>query len=228
MTTRALLFGGIGTLVETSELQREAFNAAFMVAGLDWVWDRETYRNMLATAGGARRVRDYAASVGFEMSETEAADLHKRKSALFHQRLRRGGLSPRPGVAELIQACGNHQVQLGLASTTDKQTLTLLLEAAGITPETFAVISDRDDVEQPKPDGEVYRFCVDKLGVAAADAVAIEDSESGLQAALDAGIRCVVTPGANTLEQDYSGALQVVASLEDGPLLDSLFGARAA
>ncbi|MFT7179418.1 MAG: phosphoglycolate phosphatase-like HAD superfamily hydrolase, partial [Oceanospirillaceae bacterium] len=41
MTTKAILFGSIGTLVETSELQRRAFNQAFSEAGLDWNWSEE-------------------------------------------------------------------------------------------------------------------------------------------------------------------------------------------
>lgn len=49
----ALLFGSIGTIADTSELQREAFNAAFLRHGLDWSWDRATYRALLTTAGGA-------------------------------------------------------------------------------------------------------------------------------------------------------------------------------
>ena len=50
MTIQALFFGGIGTLLETSELQREAFNAAFREAGLDWHWSIDEYREMLENA----------------------------------------------------------------------------------------------------------------------------------------------------------------------------------
>ena len=35
---KAILFGSIGTIVETSELQRKSFNQAFSEAGLDWNW----------------------------------------------------------------------------------------------------------------------------------------------------------------------------------------------
>ena len=36
---KALLFGSIGTLIETSNIQRESFNQAFKEIGLDWHWD---------------------------------------------------------------------------------------------------------------------------------------------------------------------------------------------
>ena len=44
---KAILFGSIGTLIETSDLQREAFNEAFKEAGLDWYWDHEDYTKLL-------------------------------------------------------------------------------------------------------------------------------------------------------------------------------------
>ncbi len=229
MSTRAVLFGGIGTIVETSELQREAFNQAFREAGLDWHWDRRTYRSMLARAGGAGRIADYARSRGLvEFGRDAAIALHERKTAHFHARLRQGGLPPRPGVARLLAECQDQQVLLGFASTTDQTTLGLLLEAVGIEPQTFAVITDRSDVNAPKPNGDVYRHCLETLGLSPLNALAIEDSESGLRAALDAGLRCVATPGANTLSQDYSGAAQVMRDLDQGFTLGQFFDARAA
>ena len=39
MTFKAILFGSIGTLAETSDLQRNAFNEAFKISGLNWFWD---------------------------------------------------------------------------------------------------------------------------------------------------------------------------------------------
>ena len=59
---QTLFFGSIGTLAETSQLQREAFNAAFALAGLDWHWTEDAYKQMLATAGGEQRIADFARS----------------------------------------------------------------------------------------------------------------------------------------------------------------------
>jgi hypothetical protein len=55
-TVSALLFGSISTVADTSELQRAAFNRAFAEHGLDWTWDRDDYRAMLATSGGRSRI----------------------------------------------------------------------------------------------------------------------------------------------------------------------------
>ena len=59
----AVLFGSIGALADTSELQREAFNEAFDAHGLDWNWSRDEYRALLAgqrRRGPDRRLRQLA------------------------------------------------------------------------------------------------------------------------------------------------------------------------
>ena len=48
---KALLFGSIGTIVETSEIQRKSFNSAFRIAGLKWNWTKEIYKNLLNKSG---------------------------------------------------------------------------------------------------------------------------------------------------------------------------------
>jgi hypothetical protein len=52
----AVLFGSISTLADTSELQRRAFNEAFVASGLDWNWSRDDYTAMLDSNGGAERI----------------------------------------------------------------------------------------------------------------------------------------------------------------------------
>ncbi len=47
----AVLFGSISTIVDTSELQREAFNQAFKAHGRKWTWKRDTYQAMLDSSG---------------------------------------------------------------------------------------------------------------------------------------------------------------------------------
>ena len=48
---KALFFGSIGTVIETSEIQRQSFNKAFKDAGLNWYWNIATYCNLLNNPG---------------------------------------------------------------------------------------------------------------------------------------------------------------------------------
>ena len=57
---KAVLFGSIGTLIETSDIQRKSFNLAFKKEGLDWYWGRKTYSRLLKKSGGIKRIEDFA------------------------------------------------------------------------------------------------------------------------------------------------------------------------
>ena len=64
-------------VVDTSELQRDAFNRAFEQHGLAWRWEREEYAALLAGNGGADRIADYAAERG---EDVDVAAVHATKS----------------------------------------------------------------------------------------------------------------------------------------------------
>ena len=76
MGYKAILFGSIGTLIETSELQRRAFNQAFAEAGLDWDWNTEEYRRLLTKSGGCERIQDFATRRGSEVNAEPVSYTH--------------------------------------------------------------------------------------------------------------------------------------------------------
>ncbi|MDB9958255.1 hypothetical protein OAD42_04125 [Oceanospirillaceae bacterium] len=80
MTLKAVFFGSIGTLVETSDLQRRAFNQAFAEAGLDWNWSADVYKDLLTKSGGRGRIEDFATQCGIDV---DASQLHLRKTEVF-------------------------------------------------------------------------------------------------------------------------------------------------
>ncbi|HKV21961.1 MAG TPA: HAD-IA family hydrolase [Mycobacterium sp.] len=208
----AIFFGSISTLADTSELQRRAFNEAFSAHGLDWNWSRDDYRSMLASNGGADRVRDYAKSVG---AEVDAAAVHSTKSEIF-QELVAKGVAPRPGVVDTVESAKAKGVKLGLVTTTSKANVDALLSALQphIGDNAFDVVVDKDSVDRPKPDGACYEFALERLGVEALKTVAIEDNEGGVKAAAAAGVPCIAFPNENTAGGDFSGAAETVERLD--------------
>lgn len=56
---KALIFDVDGTLVETEDAHRIAFNRAFSEYDLDWVWDTKLYKELLLTTGGKERIFAY-------------------------------------------------------------------------------------------------------------------------------------------------------------------------
>ena len=86
----------------------------------------------------------------------------------------------------------------------------------------FDCLRCRDDVEHVKPEPDLYLAVLDCLGVAATEAVAIEDSPNGIMAAKRAALRCVAVPNPLTAGLDLSGADVRLRSLADVTLLELL------
>jgi HAD superfamily hydrolase (TIGR01509 family) len=201
----AILFGSIGTLADTSELQREAFNAAFREHGLDWNWSQDEYQKLLADSGGAKRVAAYASERG---EDVDADAIHRTKSENFQRGLRAGGIEPRPDVAETIAAARADGAKVALVTTTTPENLSALKEALapGIELDSFDLVLDTTDVTEAKPSGDVYRLALKRLGETASGVIAIEDNVGGVSAANDAGLTVVAFPGENNADHDFSAA----------------------
>lgn len=220
MTLEALLFDVDGTLAETEELHRQAFNAAFAGAGLDWHWDREHYGELLAVAGGRERIAHYIATSQPELlSRPDLASwiaaLHADKTRRFAALVKAGALSLRSGVARLLREARAAGLRLAIATTTSRANVHALLEA---TPPPralnwFEVIGTGEDAAAKKPDPEIYISVLARLALEPCDCLAIEDSANGLRAALGAGLLSIITPSAYTVEEDFSGAVVVVSEL---------------
>jgi beta-phosphoglucomutase-like phosphatase (HAD superfamily) len=56
---KALIFDVDGTLAETEEIHRQAFNDTFAKLDLDWTWDRALYCELLRVTGGKERILHY-------------------------------------------------------------------------------------------------------------------------------------------------------------------------
>lgn len=216
MTIRALIFDVDGTLAETEDLHRIAFNAAFAEAGLDWVWPQVLYRRLLTTTGGKERIARHSTEKGPELGAAEIARLHARKTEIYAALIADGAAMVRPGIRELVGNGRESGLKLGIATTTSLPNVEALCRAVWDAPvlSVFDAVAAGDEVAQKKPDPEVYRLCLDRLGCRAEEALAFEDSANGLRAARAAGIRTVVTPAVYTRHEDFSGAEQILPSLE--------------
>jgi HAD superfamily hydrolase (TIGR01509 family) len=218
----ALLFGSIGTLVETSDIQRRAYNRALREAGLTWEWDRETYADLLTQSGGKERLAMLASATGTPLSPEHIEAIHTRKTELACEELVRTRVSLRPGVADLLHWSRERGLKLGFVTTTYRPNIDAIFEAAAdtLTPGDFDVVVTRDDVQHGKPAPDAYVRALGQLGIAPGEALAIEDTAASVMSAKRAGLPVVATPGALTADQDFWQADVVVEALATGGTID--------
>lgn len=217
---RAVIFDVDGTLAETEEAHRKAFNRAFAAAGVAWHWDRELYRKLLAVTGGKERIRHYIEDFAAEGAPADGLDafikrLHATKTEAYADIVTGGDLELRPGVRELIDAARNRGYRLAIATTTTPANIDALFSATlgDAGHDLFEVICAGDSVPNKKPAPDVYLKTLEQLDLPAASCVAIEDSRNGLLAAVAAGIRTIVTPGIYTGGEVFDEAALVVDNL---------------
>jgi len=131
------------------------------------------------------------------------------------------------GAVELLAAVRCTGVACAVASSTASTEVQRRLEAVGIRGQ-FEAVAGGDEVLRGKPDPAVYELAAARLGVAARDCLAFEDSENGALAALAAGAQVVLVPDLGPLPDAVTGrSLHVMESLIDAvEHVPAWFGSR--
>ena len=217
---RAILFGSIGTLAETSYLQRSAFNTAFAEAGLLWDWSAQDYAGMLKMPGGEQRIANFANAAGLEV---DIHALHRRKTELFNQWVQARGAAMRPGVSELMSAAREKGVKVALVTTTSVENIDAVLNATGLGREIFSFIGDVTMVQHRKPAADIYVHALQSLGLDPCDAVAIEDTLASLSSAAGAGIGSIAFYNQLAADEPTDDAIEAVSDLSKSRILNHLF-----
>ncbi len=206
----AVVFDMDGTLAETErDGHRPAFNRAFADHGLPYSWDVAEYGRLLDITGGRRRLQHFLTERGRSDAEQLAAELHATKTAHFRAWVRTGPVRARPGVPELISDLRTAGVRLAVATTGRRAWVAPLL-ARLFDTDLFSAVVCGDDVEHLKPAPDLFLRALTKLGMRAADSLAIEDSPNGLASARAAGLACIVVPSVYNRAAEFRGAAAVV------------------
>jgi HAD superfamily hydrolase (TIGR01509 family) len=217
---QALLFDVDGTLADTEEVHRQAFNAAFSAAGLDWAWSHDLYHELLSVTGGKERIRFYLERdrPDFQLppdADEFIAQLHRSKTEHYVNMLTTGDVPLRPGVERLIREAHAQGLRLAIVTTTTPANISALFEHSfGVhEDEWFELVAAGGVVLQKKPAPDIYQYALEKMGLKASECVALEDSGNGLLSARAAGIDVVITVNRYTEDHDFSGAALVLDHL---------------
>jgi HAD superfamily hydrolase (TIGR01509 family) len=219
---KAIIFDVDGTLADTEDAHRIAFNKAFAENGLPWNWDVALYDKLLKVTGGKERIKYFVED--FLKDFTKPADyegfvknLHVQKTAHYTAALRDGHIPLRPGITQLINDAHKSGLKLAVATTTSPENVAALLQV-GLGKDWakyFDAIGCGDIVPLKKPAPDIYSWVLIELKLGPQDCIALEDSSNGLHSALDAGIKTYITTNPYTSTQDFAGAAAVFDDLSD-------------
>jgi len=223
----ALVFDCDGVLADTERYGHlPSFNQTFREFGIPLEWSEEEYGRKLLIGGGKERIAseltpDFVRANGLpgdpDALAADVAKWHKRKTQLYTEMVAAGKLPPRPGVRRIISDAQDAGWKLAVASTSAEPSVRAILEYA-VGPERaarFDVVLAGDCVPHKKPAPDIYLLALERLGVDPAGVLVIEDSRNGLEAAVAAGLSCLITVNGYTEDEDFSEAALVVSSLGD-------------
>ena len=206
---KAVLFGSIGTIIETSDLQRKAFNQAFKKNNLNWLWTKKIYKDLLNKSGGKDRISNYAfqkkISVDVEL-------LRNLKTKIFNEYLKKKKLKPRPGVKQLVKDCKKKGIKLALVTSTTNDNINSIFFCLkkSLNKKDFDFIGNSKVIKKPKPFPDIYKFALKNLKLKANQCIAIEDSQESLNSAIRANIKCLIFPGEFHTSKKFKGALKKI------------------
>jgi putative hydrolase of the HAD superfamily len=201
---RALVFDFDGLVLDTESSLIDSYAAVHAQSGLPF--DRARFQESVGHA-------DYA------FDPWHAFAKRADRAALEEERRERNraldrGLPILPGVVALLDAARALPLRLGVASNSRHPHVEGHLARLGLL-DRFEFLACREDVPSPKPEPDLYRMVLDRFGLRGFEAIAFEDSQTGVLAATRAGLRTVAVPGRATAHHDFAAADLRVASLAE-------------
>lgn len=220
MTLQALVFDLDGTVAETADLHRAAFNLAFAESGLGWHWDREIFSQLSPVKFALPKLRMFmiaARQAGHTHLPTHEllAKVASHKARLFCEYLRAGAAHLRPGVARLMQEARHEGLALAAISTHSRaEAQTLLSVTLGFSSlSQFASLKTSENVKIAAPEASLYQAVLQDLGLKSRQSLALVDSAISEKAARKAGMSVIATPGLYTSSNRFGRGTLVVSDL---------------
>ena len=202
-----------GTILETEDYHRRAYNELFKEIGLAVTWNPQDYMDRMKIMGGGKLKEIFSL---LERSEKEYGsfkqEMYQRKTRLYIDLitadLSLGNLTLRPGVERLFNEIQEEKFPLAIGTACEKKAAFEVLESALGSKflTSLKTLCGGDDTLHKKPDPAIDLLVAEQCGVEPKDCVVFEDTDHGLKAALNAGMKCVVAPSEYALEHDFTGA----------------------
>lgn len=114
-------------------------------------------------------------------------------------------VEPIPGVKEALERI---DLPLAVASNSQRHSVVSSVARAGLTERVAGHIFSADMVEHPKPAPDVYLLAARTMGVSPENCLVIEDSATGVRAALAAGMRVIGFTGASHIPPEHGETLR--------------------
>jgi HAD superfamily hydrolase (TIGR01509 family) len=203
---KCIFWDNDGVLVDTESFYYEATRSVLATVGID-LTERDYQELFLRQAAGAWH---FAKEKG--IPDEEVKNLRRQRFDLYSN-LVRGRDMVIPGVRSVLARLRSRYRQ-AVVTSSRRHHFELIHEKSALM-EYFEFVLAREDYTLSKPHPEPYLKALERTGLTAGECLVIEDSERGLTAAVNAGIRCWVVPSHLTRTLRFDQAEKILGSVEE-------------
>lgn len=182
--TGAALWDLDGTLVDSEEFHWRAWRDTMAAEG------ESITREQFQATFGWRNDAIIPHWLGIGVSAERIERLGEAKEINYRNLVRAGGLAASPGAEEWLKRLQREGWKQAVASSAPRRNIDVMLEVLGLSGCLQAIVS-AEDVERGKPDPEVFLLAAQRVGIAPAHSIVVEDAAAGIEAARRAGMRSI-------------------------------------
>ena len=197
---QAVLFDHDGTLIDSEVVHFGLWQKILKPYGI--ALTEQYYNDVMAGVptpqNGIDVVRDFNLSI-------DAQQLASAKSQLTEEHLHEQPFPLMPFAKETLTLCHKLGLRIAIVTGGSKYSVERTLSCYGFAEWVECVVAV-EDVENSKPAPDCYLKALDIMGLSAAQAIAVEDTEHGLNAAVAAGLKCVAIPTSQSAGHNFSAA----------------------
>lgn len=202
----AILWDNDGVLVDTERYYYEANRDYLQRFGVE-LSEEDYFQWYLCDRRGAWHLLNENAS------PEQIAHWRRERNAIHLDLLKRAGSLLIPGIERVLEQLQG-RVDMGIVTSATRASFEAIHQRHDILRH-FRFVLTADTYDEAKPSPEPYLLGLKRLGRRADECLVIEDSPRGLQAALAAGIRCIVLRNRLSRDHDFAGAWRIVDSMDE-------------
>ena len=193
---KAIIFDMDGLMIDSERITFECYQE--ILKGMNLTMDEEFYKTLLGKPLKGIYQRFYDVYGNDFPIEDVIKDVH----ALMAKRFETEGVPIKTGLKSLLEYLKENNYKTIVATSSNRDRVDTILSQAQIT-DYFDDSICGDEVTKGKPNPEVFLKSCQKLGVNVDEAIVLEDSEAGIQASYDAGIKVICIPDMKYPEKQY-------------------------
>jgi beta-phosphoglucomutase family hydrolase len=201
-----------GVLVDTGEAHFESWRQVLAERGVPFG------RDLFQTTFGMNNAGILRVLISEDIKTEEIQVIGDRKEEMFRQAVR-GNAQLLPGVLEWLIRLKSQSIPQAVASSAPQANIDVLVGELNLGNYFEAIVSGARMPGKPNPD--VFLEAARQIGSPAAGCVVVEDAIAGVQAARNAGMRCIAVTTTNSA--DALAAADIVVDRLDGLSEDAFF-----